>query len=130
MDRTSPVSVILVDDEVSFVTVLAKRLALRGLDSLATTSGPEAIQALRSRDFDVAVLDLNLPAANGSAPRGLQGLVLAQDTGAAIRGHRLDLYLGGGETAARLEAGMRASAGLHLLGSKNALRPNVYTRGQ
>lgn len=78
----------------------------------------------------VAVLDLGLPAANGSAPRTLKGLVLAQDTGAAIRGHRLDLYLGGGETAARMEAGMRASAGLHLLVSKNALRSNVYTRGQ
>ncbi|HMM39263.1 MAG TPA: response regulator [Desulfovibrio sp.] len=65
MNRTAPVSVILVDDEVSFVTVLAKRLALRGLDSLATTSGPQAIQALRSRDFDVAVLDLKMDRMDG-----------------------------------------------------------------
>jgi membrane-bound lytic murein transglycosylase A len=78
----------------------------------------------------VAVLDLGLPGQNGGSPAGFHGLVLAQDTGSDIRGHRLDLYLGGGEGAERLEAGLRASAGLHLLVSKNALRSKAYTRGQ
>jgi len=70
----------------------------------------------------VAALDVPLPGRNGGASVSLRGLVLAQDTGAAIRGHRLDLYLGGGAEAERLESGLRASAGLHLLVSKNALR--------
>lgn len=78
----------------------------------------------------VAVLDLGLPGQNGGSPVGFHGLVLAQDTGSDIRGHRLDLYLGGGERAERLEAGLRSSAGLHLLVSKNALRSKSYSRGQ
>ncbi|WP_459854544.1 MltA domain-containing protein [Humidesulfovibrio idahonensis] len=77
----------------------------------------------------VAALDVPLPGQNGGIPVSLRGLVLAQDTGSAIRGHRLDLYLGGGDTAERLESGLRTSAGLHLLVSKNALRAK-YTRGQ
>jgi len=78
----------------------------------------------------VAALDVPLPEQGGGIPVRLRGLVLAQDTGTAIRGHRLDLYLGAGETAERLESGLRASAGLHLLVSKNALRAKAYTRGQ
>lgn len=70
----------------------------------------------------VAALDVPLPGQNGGASVSLRGLVLAQDAGAAIRGHRLDLYLGGGAEAERLESGLRANAGLHLLVSKNALR--------
>ena len=65
MGSESPVRVILVDDEVSFVTVLAKRLSLRGLDTVATTSGPQAIQSLRGQDFDVAVLDLKMDRMDG-----------------------------------------------------------------
>lgn len=80
----------------------------------------------------VAALDLPLPGPSG--PSGgpattLRGLVLAQDTGADIRGARLDLFLGGGERAQRLEAGLRTHAGLHLLISKNALRA-ASMRGQ
>jgi len=78
----------------------------------------------------VAALDIGLPGKNGGAPVGFHGLVLAQDTGSDIRGHRLDLYLGEGESAERMEAGLRSSAGLHLLVSKNALRATAYTRGQ
>ncbi|MBI5519539.1 MAG: murein transglycosylase A [Desulfovibrio sp.] len=78
----------------------------------------------------VAVLEMALPGRNGGPPAGIHGLVLAQDTGSDIRGHRLDLYLGEGEKAERQEAGLRASGGLHLLVSKNALRGIAYTRGQ
>lgn len=78
----------------------------------------------------VAALDVPLPGQNGGASSSLRGLVLAQDTGSDIRGHRLDLYLGHDARAERLEAGLRASAGLHLLVSKNALRTGANTRGQ
>jgi membrane-bound lytic murein transglycosylase A len=61
-----------------------------------------------------------LPAQGGQEP--LRGLVLAQDSGADISGLRLDLFLGGGQRAESLVAGLRTSATLHLLVSKNALR--------
>lgn len=77
----------------------------------------------------VAALDLPLPGAAGGPATALRGLVLAQDTGADIRGARLDLFLGCGERAQRLEAGLRTHAGLHLLVSKNALRA-ASVRGQ
>jgi len=72
----------------------------------------------------VAVLDapLSVPLSAPGGPGPLRGLVLAQDAGADIRGLRLDLYLGSGERAERLEASLRTPATLYLLVSKNALR--------
>jgi len=71
----------------------------------------------------VAVLaaPMTVPLGQGAA-EPLRGLVLAQDSGADIRGLRLDLYLGSGERAERLEASLRTPATLHLLVSKSALR--------
>lgn len=66
----------------------------------------------------VLALDVPVPTAYGS----LRGLALAQDTGADIRGLRLDLFLGSGERAERMESGLRAPASLYLLVSKSALR--------
>ncbi len=104
-------------------TVGAMEKPLTALVSLATDPSLLPMGA-------VAVLDLGLPGSNAGAPVGLHGLFWAQDAGSASRGHRRDLNLGGGAPAARLEANLRASAGLHLLVSKNALRSNAYTRGQ
>jgi membrane-bound lytic murein transglycosylase A len=72
----------------------------------------------------VAVLSapLSVPLSGQGGPEPLRGLVLAQDSGADIRGLRLDLYLGSGERAERLEASLRTPATLHLLVSKSALR--------
>lgn len=78
----------------------------------------------------VAALDVPLPGQGGDVSLSLRGLVLAQDVGSDIRGHRLDLYLGSGERAERLESGLRTNAGLHLLVSKSALRSKVSVRGQ
>lgn len=61
----SGIRLLLVDDEVGFVDVLQKRMRKRGLDVTTATSGVEAIQTLRGRDFDVAVLDLKLMDMNG-----------------------------------------------------------------
>jgi len=69
----------------------------------------------------VAALDVPLPSSSGP----LRGLVLAQDTGADIRGLRLDLFLGGGAQAERLVSSLRTPAALHLLVSKSALRAKV-----
>lgn len=61
----SGIRLLLVDDEVGFVDVLQKRMRKRGLDVTTATSGVEAIQTLRGKDFDVTVLDLKLMDMNG-----------------------------------------------------------------
>jgi len=63
--KRPPIRVLLVDDEEGYVQVLGNRLALRRMDVTKTTSGQEAIQALRGRDFDVAVLDLKMEDMDG-----------------------------------------------------------------
>lgn len=64
--QTTPqVSLLLVDDEVGFVEVLSKRITRRGMTVTAASSGEEAIQTLRRRDFDVAVLDLKMEDMDG-----------------------------------------------------------------
>jgi DNA-binding response OmpR family regulator len=65
MMRGRPVKVLLVDDERAFVDVLANRLSRRNIDVTKAYSGSEAIQALRGRDFDVAVLDLKMEDMDG-----------------------------------------------------------------
>jgi DNA-binding NtrC family response regulator len=56
---------LLVDDEVGFLEVLAKRIARRRIDVTTAFSAAAAIQALRKRDFDVAVLDLKIEDMDG-----------------------------------------------------------------
>ena len=59
------VKVLLVDDEEGYVHVLANRLRRRNIDVTKAFSGTEAIQILRSRDFDVVVLDLKMEDMDG-----------------------------------------------------------------
>ena len=59
------IKLLLVDDEVGFVEVLAKRFARRNMDVWTAFSGAGAIQALRQQDFDVAVLDLKMEDMDG-----------------------------------------------------------------
>lgn len=57
--------VLMVDDEKEFVEAVAERLALRDYEVLTCLSGPEAIEKIRSIDFDVVVLDLAMPGMDG-----------------------------------------------------------------
>ena len=59
------IKVLLVDDEKSFVEVLFKRLSKRNIDVTKAFSGTEGIRALRSEDFDVAILDLKMEDLDG-----------------------------------------------------------------
>ena len=61
----SEIRLLLVDDEVGFLDVLAKRLGKRGITVTAAASGQEAIQLLRRNDFDVAVVDLKMADMDG-----------------------------------------------------------------
>ncbi len=60
-----PIRVLLVDDEVGFLDVMAKRLGRRGVDVTPVPSGTEAVQVLRGTDFDAAILDLKLEDMDG-----------------------------------------------------------------
>ncbi len=56
---------LLVDDERAFGAVLSKRLTKRGFDVSLAYSGTQAIQSLRAREFDVAILDLKMEDMDG-----------------------------------------------------------------
>jgi DNA-binding NtrC family response regulator len=59
------IRLLLVDDEAGFVNVLSKRISRRNIEVTTACSGSEAIQALRGREFDVAVLDLKMEDMSG-----------------------------------------------------------------
>ena len=63
--RSDRIQVLLVDDEEGYVNVLANRLSRRQMDVTKAYSGIEGIQALRKKDFDVAVLDLKMEDIDG-----------------------------------------------------------------
>jgi len=59
-------NLLLVDDEVSFVEILAKRLTLRGFNISTAHSGAEALERLETDpDIDVVILDLVMPDMDG-----------------------------------------------------------------
>ena len=59
------IKLLLVDDEKGYVDVLANRLSRRNIDVTKTYSGSEGIQALREKDFDIALLDLKMEDMDG-----------------------------------------------------------------
>lgn len=63
--QTDPIRLLIVDDEVGFVNILAKRLSRRNMEVTSAYTGTEAIQILRKQDFDVAVLDLKMEEMDG-----------------------------------------------------------------
>ena len=63
--QSGRIKLLLVDDEVGYVDVLANRLGKRNIDVTKALNGTEAIQAMRKQDFDVAVLDLKMEDMDG-----------------------------------------------------------------
>jgi DNA-binding NtrC family response regulator len=63
--KSDPLRLLLVDDEKSFVNILAKRFQRRNIKVTKAYSGADAIQALRTDEFDVAVLDLKMEDMDG-----------------------------------------------------------------
>jgi len=57
--------ILLVDDEQKFVTMLAKRMALRGIEADVAYTGEEAIEKAGNKRYDVAVLDIKMPGISG-----------------------------------------------------------------
>lgn len=61
----SECKVLLVDDEVDFVDVLADRLEARDLHVYKAHSGEAALALAEERTFDAIVLDMAMPGMNG-----------------------------------------------------------------
>jgi DNA-binding NtrC family response regulator len=59
------IRVLLVDDEIGFADILAKRLGRRGMTVIPVYTGAAAVKCIRKTDFDVAVLDLKMEDMDG-----------------------------------------------------------------
>jgi len=59
------IRLLIVDDEERFLRTLAERLELRDFDVTPVTSGREALDAARSTEFDLALIDLKMPGMSG-----------------------------------------------------------------
>lgn len=58
--------VMLVDDEVSFVETMTKRLEKRGFSIIQAYDGSEALEKLdKNRNLDVIILDVKMPGMDG-----------------------------------------------------------------
>lgn len=94
--------ILLVDDEIEFVTTLAERLTLRGFEVLVATDGDEALQlSSAAPPPDLVVLDVMMP--------GLGGLEVLQQIKRHAPGMPVILLTGHGSTTDGME-GMRRGA--------------------
>ena len=57
--------ILIVDDETDTVNLLTLRLAKNGYEVIPCNSGDEALEAVKTRRPDLAILDLHLPYMNG-----------------------------------------------------------------
>jgi DNA-binding NtrC family response regulator len=65
LEKKRKMSLLLVDHEEGFTEILAKRMERRSIVVTKATTACQAIQALRKRDFDVAIVDLKLDDMDG-----------------------------------------------------------------
>ncbi|MFZ2089056.1 MAG: Coenzyme F420 hydrogenase/dehydrogenase, beta subunit C-terminal domain [Desulfobaccales bacterium] len=93
--------VLLVDDEGEFVSALAERLHLRGIDARIATSGSEALEKIATDQPQVIVLDVLMPGMGGlevlqgikkTHPRLPVILITGRGTWDGIQGIRLGAY--------------------------------------
>ena len=59
------IKLLLVDDEENFVNTLAERMKMRDVPSKVVYSGEAALDALKTNEPDVMVLDLRMPGIDG-----------------------------------------------------------------
>ena len=85
---------LLVDDEESYVSVLAKRLSKRNYRVKTALSGTEAIHILRKESFDLAVLDFKMEGMDGIEVLKIFKVMAPEMPVILLTGH-------GSETAAR-----------------------------
>ncbi|HBT97560.1 MAG TPA: response regulator [Desulfobulbaceae bacterium] len=57
--------ILLVDDELEFISTLAERLRYRGIEVIYTAKPAEAVELVKNHCFQVAVLDMKMPGISG-----------------------------------------------------------------
>lgn len=57
--------ILLVDDERKFVSALAERLSLRGIEADWATSSDDALSMATQESYNLAVLDVKMPSISG-----------------------------------------------------------------
>ena len=57
--------VLLVDDEIDFVTTLSNRLGMRGIKADVVHDGQQALDYVKKHEPDVMVVDLKMPGLHG-----------------------------------------------------------------
>jgi len=65
------VYILLVDDEEELVSTLAERLDFRGIHAEWATSAKKAIELVKEKHFDIAVLDVKMPRISGLELMGI-----------------------------------------------------------
>src|SRR2546425_11566008 len=63
--KTAPERILVVDDDVSPLTLFQRSLAKEGYEATCAPSGEEALQQLTSHWFDLAISDLRMPGLTG-----------------------------------------------------------------
>ncbi len=66
MSRQNKIKLLLVDDEMNFLKVIAERLALKDFDVIAATNGREAVASAEKDLFDVAIVDFQMSGMDGT----------------------------------------------------------------
>ncbi|MBF0233731.1 MAG: response regulator [Desulfamplus sp.] len=61
----SELRVLIVDDEDYFREIILKKLIDKNIDAEGAENGTKALEMLKKRDFDVVVLDINMPGIDG-----------------------------------------------------------------
>lgn len=64
-EMESPISVLIVDDEVDYIQPLCKRLQRRGFNVDYATSGRMALNEMSIKLFDLVIVDFLMPDMNG-----------------------------------------------------------------
>lgn len=81
------VSVLIVDDDNAFRTILSLELKRSGLDIGTAACGEEALRIMGTREFDVVLLDLKMPGMDGlSVLREIKGRALPAEV-IVLTGH-------------------------------------------
>jgi two-component system NtrC family response regulator len=65
MDINDKIHLLMVDEEKKFLETITKRLKLKFFQITSATNGADAIEAAKTGQFDVAVIDLQMPGIDG-----------------------------------------------------------------
>ena len=63
--QTLPIKVLIADDEANIRNLLSEGLSSRVEHVTEVSEGPEALAQLEKNDFDILLLDINMPDMNG-----------------------------------------------------------------